>query len=214
MFPLRPQSSPSHLCCRDLWAADLPQNPPEDAAARRWHYVIVQESHRAEKPPSLQPRRASFQPFWFLILLHRGCRIHVWSFDMFCSDSTKSRTDDFETVQRCIIHQRSLSHLCTWKQGAVPLLLVPALYFRLLAPSIIHPSILCQCSSLTLSFFQCFSYCPPSSINFIHGFYLFQLNIYNRCSPSWHVGTDGAWKLIKHLKVQAGNDGAFSKEGV
>lgn len=60
MFPLRPHSSPSHLCCRDLWAADLPQNPPEDAAARRWHYMIVQESHRAEKPPSLRRLFSAF----------------------------------------------------------------------------------------------------------------------------------------------------------
>lgn len=150
-----PTESSRGCCCQALTLCDCAGIPP------RWKTSIT------------PARRASFQPFWFLILLRRGCRIPVWSFDMFCSDSTKSRTDDFETAQWCIIHQRSLTHLCTWEQGAVPWLLVPALHSLLLAPSIIHPSILCQCSSLTLSFFQCFSYCPPSSISFIHGFYLF-----------------------------------------
>lgn len=63
MFPLRPHSSPWHWCCRDLWAANLPQNPPEDDAARRWHHVIVQESHRADNPPSLQPVAPLFSLF-------------------------------------------------------------------------------------------------------------------------------------------------------
>lgn len=59
-----------------------------------------------------------------------------------------------------------------------------AVYFLLLAPSIIHPSILCRRSSLTLSFFpSVFPIIPLPQL----GFYLLQLNIYSCCSPSCHV---------------------------
>lgn len=34
-------------------------------------------NHTVQK--NLHHSSTSLQPFWFLILLHRGCRIHVWS---------------------------------------------------------------------------------------------------------------------------------------
>lgn len=83
--------------------------------------------------------RGSFQPFWFWILLHPGSRVHLQQFEALCSHSTKQKRWFWKIARWFIIHQRSLTHPCTWEQEAMPLLTGPAIYF-LLAPSI-HSSI-------------------------------------------------------------------------
>lgn len=77
----------------------------------------------------------------------------------------------------------------------------------------IHPSILCQCSSLTLSLFQCFpTVLRPQLASFVDFIYFSQIFT----TTVHHVdmlAQMGAWKLIKQLKVHAGNDEALAKGG-